>query len=557
MTMLNYNAHRLIALHDQRWAALGDWRNRWEEIAFYVMPQQRSFTSHHNPGNRRQENLVFDSTALEANERLATRMQEALTNPSSNWFVPEFEDDKANNEDAAREWTEDCAVRMRNAIRKSNFDMTMGQYYLDIPAFGTSFVACDEKKAEYPDEDGAVFHGLNFKCMHMEGITVAEDPSGTVDTIFHRFDMTSEQLVQKFDKKAPKRARDYVEAGKPDTMVKVLLCRFKRTLNTRPTGLLLPKERPWAEVWINYSDKEIIEDGGSYEQSAFCGRWRKKSEDIMGYGPGERALPTIRTVNEAERLELAAWAKVIDPPIKTTQNNVVGDVDIKSKGITVVRDMANTDQWDLRPDLNHHMIQLEDKRYQIREIFKYHALELPAREQVGEMTAYEISKRVEQIYRALGATVVQQEADVLNGMMARVFGIMYRKGALLPVPEPYADLELRMNYVGPMALAARGVEIDAMDKWIADSMAMAQNGAEGAMDYVDIDMSQKYKARITGVPAIVVRDDDEVADIREARAKLAQAEADAAQYQQKMAGMKDGAAALESGALQQGMTDGG
>jgi hypothetical protein len=550
--MQHYTAQRLIALHDQRWANLGDWRNRWEEIAFYVMPQQRSFTSHHNPGNRRQAQLVFDSTALEANERLATRMQEALTNPATNWFVPEFEKEELNNEDEAREWTESCAVLMRNAIRKSNFDMTMGQYYLDVPAFGTSVIACDERRADYESEE-AVFHGLNFKVYHLEGVSLAENVDGIIDEVFFRFDMTSEQLLQKFGDKAPKRAKDYVSEGQPDRKVKVLLCRFRRNFDDRPEGMLLPKERPFAEVWINYADKEIIHDGGTYEQASFCGRWRRKSEDILGYGPGERALPTIRTVNEAERLELAAWAKVIDPPIKTTQNNVVGDVDIKSKGITVVRDMANTDQWDLRPDLNHHMIQLEDKRYQIREIFKYHALELPAREQVGEMTAYEISKRVEQIYRALGPTTIQQQADVLNGMMARVFGIMYRKNALPKVPDKYAGEELRINYIGPMALALRSVEIDAIDKYVADSMALAANGVPAAMDYVDIDAAQKYKARITGVPAIIIRDDDEVADIREARAELEQDQAEAEQYAQRMRGMRDGAAALESGTLQQAM----
>ena len=73
MPMSTYDASRLIRLFDSRWAYLGDWRNRWEEMSFYIMPQQRSFTSHHNVGNRRQEQLIFDSTALEANERAFTR----------------------------------------------------------------------------------------------------------------------------------------------------------------------------------------------------------------------------------------------------------------------------------------------------------------------------------------------------------------------------------------------------------------------------------------------------------------------------------------------------
>ena len=551
MAMTNYDAPRLVALHDQRWAALGDWRNRWEEISFYIMPAQRTFTSHSSPGDRRSEQLIYDSTALEANERLSTRMHEALTNPASNWFTQEFDDEETNAEDDAREWLEDCSMRMRKAIQASNFNMTVGQFYLDIGCLGTSALSCDERKADYAEEEGA-FHGLSFKTYHLEGVGMGENVDGIIDEVSYRFEMTAEQLFQKFGKNAPARAMGHLEEGKPDHKTKVLLCRFRRKQDSEPQGPLLPQERPWAEVWVNYSDKEIIADEGTYEQAVFVGRWRRTSEDIMGYGPGQRALPTVRTINEAERLELAAWAKVIDPPLKTTQNNVIGDVDIRSKGITVVRDMDNTQQWDLRPDLNHHMIQLEDKRYQVRDIFKYHSLELPAREQVGEMTAYEIAKRIEQIYRALGTTVVQLQADVLDGLINRIFGIMYRKGALKPIPAKYEDKVFRVSYVGPMALAARSVEIDAIDKYLADSMALANGGIPAAMDYVDVDGAQKYKARIMGVPALVIRSDDQVLEIRQARAKEESDAKQAEQYQQRMSGLRDGAEAIKTGALTEG-----
>ncbi len=540
----NYTAARLIALHDQRWAHLGDWRNRWEELSFYIMPQMRSFTSHHNPGNRRQEQLIYDSTALEANERLATRMGEALTNPSTNWFRLEFKDPEINKADLAREWLDECRARMAQALEDSNFYMTVGQFHLDVGCLGTAVLACDEKLPQYSNEDSGQFHGLVFKAVHMEGCSFGENVDGQIDQVFHKFEMTAEQLYQKFGDRAGRRVLDMLEEGKPDFKVKVLLCRFPRYTENRPTGPLLPQERPYAEVWINYSDKEIIHDGGTYEQAVFTGRWRRKSIDIMGYGPGERALATIRTVNEAERLELAAWAKIIDPPIKTSQNNVIGDIDIQAKGVTVVRRMDELEEWDLKPDLNHHMIQLEDKRYQIRDIFKYHSLELPAREAVGEMTAYEIAKRIEQIYRALGPTVVQLRADVLDPLIQRVFGIMYRKGALPSIPEEFEGQEFTTTYVGPMALAARSTEIDAMDKYIADNMALASSGFPQAMDIIDLDGAQRYKATLMGVPAVAIRAEEDVTEIR---AQREQTEAEARQaenYATRMGGLKDASQAI-------------
>ena len=528
MTMMEYDAQRLKRLFDARWADLGDWRNRWEEMAFYIMPQMRSFTSHYNPGNTRQEQLVFDSTAMEANERLSARLHEALTNPATSWFTLQFESEELNKNDKAREWLEATTRLMRSALRESNFDMAMGQFYLDLGCFGSATVSCDEAKMQYPGTE-AMFRGLNFRCWHYEGAALHENADGHIDEAFFRFDMTAEQMVQKFGREgeALERAVGYVEQGKPDMKVKALICRFPRYLDKPPPeGPQLPKERSFAQVWVNYSDAMMIDDGGTYEQAIFTGRWRRKSEDIMGYGPGERAIATIRTVNEAERLELAAWGKVIDPPIKTTQNNVIGDLDIRSKGITVCRSLDDTVEWELRPDLQHHMIELEDKRFQIRDIFKYHSLELPPRERVGEMTAFEVAKRVEQIYRALGPTVVQLQADVLNPLVQRVFGIMYRKGVLPQIPEEIADLrgDLRIEYVGPMALAAKSTEIDAMDRWVADALALAEAGHPAALDIVDFDNMQRYKAQIMGVPAIAMRGEKEVEEIRDIRAEQMQAE---------------------------------
>ena len=532
MALRNYTPQRLISLHDRRWADLGNWRNRWEEISFYVLPQQRSFTSSQAKGDRRGEQNIYDSTALEANERLATRLHEALTSPATIWFRMQFQDPEMNDNDAAREWLDECERRMRDALRVSNFDMVMGQSYLDIGALGTAFVLAEEATPNYPDPDADTeFQGLAFRNLHMEGIGCAENATGMIDEVSYRFDMTAEQWCQRFGNRAPQRALQMCEEGKPDFPMKALVSWFRRDMDIEPEGPLLPDERPWAEVWVDYSGKEVIEDGGTYEQAVYAMRWRKKSSDIMGYGPGERALPTIRTLNEAERLELAAWAKAIDPPIKTTGNNVIGDLNLRAKGLTVVRKMDEIEQWDIRTDFNHHMIQLEDKRYQVREIFRYHSLELPPREQVGEMTAYEVSKRVEQVYRALGPVVVQLQADCLNPMLQRVFGIMYRKNAFPPLPEGMDVGELEVTYVGAMALSQRAIEIESIDRFIADALALAQSGRPDALDIVDFDKAQRYKASIMAVPALVTRSEAEVQKIREARA---QAEMQAAQQQQML-----------------------
>jgi hypothetical protein len=227
----------------------------------------------------------------------------------------------------------------------------------------------------------------------------------------------------------------------------------------------------------------------------------------------------VATINESVRLELAAWAKAIDPPIKSTSNNIVGDLDIRAKGITTVRKMDDTAPWDMRPDLNHHMIQLEDNRLQVREIYFYNQLELPPREAVGQMTAFEIAKRVEQIYRALGATLIQMQSDLLNPLIQRVFGIMFRKNAFLPLPDVLVQLqsELRVEYVGPLAMAQRASQVESIDRFVMESAAMVKSGYVDAIDIIDVDKAQVLKAQLLGVPAKILRSKDELKKLRESR----------------------------------------
>jgi hypothetical protein len=345
------------------------------------------------------------------------------------------------------------------------------------------------------------------------------------------FKLTAEQIVQRWAEAAPERIRKAYDEGMYDEEFPLLLSRFERSDYKQGSVGLVPQERRYAAVWTDYETGEIIEDDGTYERAALVARWRLKSGEIVGYGPGERALPTVRTLNEAERLEFAAWATMIDPPIRTTTNNVVGDLNLAAKGVTVLRKMDDTAPWDLRPDLNHHMIQLEDKRYQVRSIFHYHQLELPAREQVGQMTAYEVQKRTEQLYRALGPTVLQLQADVLNPLIQRVFGLMYRKQALPEMPLELAAQDIEITYVGPLVAAQKSTELEAVERFVMDTAVLAKYladfGGSEALDILNVDALQKRRAQQLGVPAVILRTDQEIEEIREERAELAEQEQEA------------------------------
>ncbi|NBC18748.1 MAG: hypothetical protein GVY18_15700, partial [Bacteroidetes bacterium] len=172
-----------------------------------------------------------------------------------------------------------------------------------------------------------------------------------------------------------------------------------------------------------------------------------------------------------------------------------------------------------------HHLKLEDKRDQIRQVFLYHELDLPRREEVGQMTAYEVARRLEKAYQLLGPTMARIEDEWLSPMLLRVLNLLIREGVTEEVPqsvrEKAGESVLEVRYLGPLARAQRMDRVDAIERWVSQVLAVAEAKPE-ALDLVDWDEAFRLTARRQGVPEELIQDDDTVAKIRQARAQAMQ-----------------------------------
>ena len=107
METFNYIKKRCSSLESSRQT----WEDHWQDILDYVMPRKADVTFVRSKGEKRTE-VLFDSTAITANNLLAASLQGTLTSPSLPWFHLKLRDENANQNHDVQLWLEDSARRM-------------------------------------------------------------------------------------------------------------------------------------------------------------------------------------------------------------------------------------------------------------------------------------------------------------------------------------------------------------------------------------------------------------------------------------------------------------
>lgn len=149
------------------------------------------------------------------------------------------------------------------------------------------------------------------------------------------------------------------------------------------------------------------------------------------------------------------------------------------------------------------------------------------------MTATEVQVRYELMQRLLGPTLGRFQTEFLNPLIERVFGIMYRANALDQAPSIIGDTKIDIEYVGPLARSQRMEEAVAIERLYQLAMNIGQIDP-AIMDNIDHDEAIRMRAKLLGVPKTIMKDINDVNDIREQRAMMQQAQQQA-QLQQAQA----------------------
>lgn len=506
----------LIAQLDRRYKTLqtqrSNWEKHWQELADYMLPRKADITKKRTQGDKRTE-LIYDGTAVHAVELLSSSLHGMLTSPSTPWFSMRYRDPALQNNDAANEWLELCMDQMYKAFNRSNFQQEIHELYYDLVVFGTAALYLEG------DQDG-----LRFSARHIAEVTVAEDANGKVDTVYRKFKMTSRAAAQRFGednlptqmtkdlKDDPHKEHDLVHAVYPRTEAKGKLA----------------KNKPVASVYYHLDSKHLISESGFDDFPFMVPRFVKDSVSTYGRSPAMNALPDVKMLNKMSETTIRAAQKQIDPPLMVPDDGFVLPVRTTPGALnfyrTGTRDRLEPLQIGANNPLGLNME--EQRRNAIRQAFYVDQLLMS---QGPAMTATEVLQRNEEKMRLLGPVLGRLQSELLQPLISRSFALLLRNGLLPAAPEQLQGQDIDIEYVSPLAKAQRLTDLQSMLRGFEVMMQVAEIAP--VMDYLDSDKLVQYLVEVTGIPARVIRSDEEVARIRR---QQQQAQAQQAQMEQQM-----------------------
>ena len=403
---MEWNAKKIIDKYERLYKEDAPWRSSWQDVADYICIKRSNILATYTPGTKQTEKL-YESTAIHANELLAASMKQAITQANVKWFSLKVRNEELQDNEEVQRWLEFASKKMFIALYQSNFDSEVHEFDLDLASFGMSAMFEDEKDKIHPG-----FNGLRFHTLAIGEYVIEEDFEGNVNTLIRKFKPTARQAFDRWGKKSGEKIFRALEKNEELTFP------FLHAVFPNPKN-----PTKWLGCYINMDTKEILERRIFPEFPYLVPRWSKTSGEKNGRGPGFTAMPDIKTLNKAVQLELKALAKMINPPWKATDRGVVGVPQLVPGGGTYVRANAVFEPLKLDIDLTTSQVKADRLMSSIRRIFYSDQLQL---QDTPTMTTEEAYIRYELMQRILGPTLGRLDRELLNPLIERTFGIMYR-----------------------------------------------------------------------------------------------------------------------------------
>lgn len=510
-----YFQDRFSALKSER----ESWKNTWIDLRDYILPEAARFfgKTDTNKGDRKQD--VLDGTAIRANHILAVGLQSGLTSPSRSWFRLSLENEAIAEQYQVKVWLDDCEKAMRSVFQRSNLYDVLYNTYAELGAFGTfAFIILEDEK-----------YVLRFVPCTIGEFCIGLNSANRVNAFYRDFTMTAAQMVEAFGIEACSTAvKEAYARNSRDTWFEVVHA-IEENIDRDDTKVD-NNNFPFVSVYYESGneEKEFLKKEGFLEFPVIAPRWQVYGKNIYGTSPARDCLGHIKMLQEMQKKTLEAVEKQINPPM-VASSEVYGE-NILPGGVTYV-DFSQQGQfapaYQITPDWTGMQNKILDIRQDVKQMF-YNDLFFMIASAGKSMTATEVMERQEEKLTMLSPVVERLQTELLNPLIERTFNIMMRNGLIPMPPEEIQGETIKVKYI---SLLAQAQEYLRDVNGIRDLMGFAGNVVSVFPEIVDkfnTDEVIKQYAGAIGVDPNILRSDEEVAQIRQARAE-AQANAQRAE----------------------------
>lgn len=511
-------AEQVCKRYDHLKASRGTWDSHWREIAELVYPRRDDFDTKRSEGEKRMTK-VFDSSAIHANELLASAMIALNVNPSSTWFKSNT--DKMDEE--AKRWLDNASDVMIQHINgaESGFYTAAYEYFMEFCAFGTAAMFVEEAEN---------LSGVRFQARSLSEIVVAEGANGVINTVFRKFEYTVNQIMERWPDNGSEVVEKLHSKGDVDKKLPIIHCIKPR--EGYDGSKKDSKNLPIESVYVLKEDMTLLEEGGYHEHPLPVGRFYKSPMEVYGRSPAMTALPDIKLLNEIMKVTIKGAQKSVDPPLIMPSASFLQPLRTAPSGINVFDSSNGLNASQVigqlpssNPNIGLDLVQyLTDK---IRSMFFVDQLQLSGSPQ---MTATEVLQRTEEKTRLMAPILGRVQTEFLNPVLDRVFGLLLRQGKFGQPPESIPS-EFEFEFTGAISQAQRQQEAQGFLRSVETMTPLLQINPQLLTDNINADALIRDTMQTFGVGMDKLTEED-------ARDEQRQAQAEAAQQQEQMMQMQ-------------------
>jgi Bacteriophage head to tail connecting protein len=497
------------------------WWIHWAELAKYILPRRYHWLVVANRTNRGFpiNQYIIDPTGTIAARNLASGMLAGMASPTRPWFKFTVADEKLMQVKEVKMWLETVQNRIYHVLSRSNFYDCLSVMYFDLVVFGTAvMIIYDDPKSIircYNPCAGEYYLGTSARLQ--------------VDTMARKFTFTINQIVEMFgiDNVTASTKSQYESRGASGQTEKVISHVIQPNIPSNDSegkdSWLVPKKFKWREVYWEWGSgaERPLAIRGFNECPFIAPRWDTTSNDAYGRGPAMDALPDIKQLQFETARKNEGIEKEVRPPM-------VADVSLKNAptstlpgGITFASNLGRQENfkpaYQVTPKLNNITEDIKLVQERIKNIF-FNDFLLMISQLDTVRTATEIDERREEKMLMLGPVVERNQGEALDPSLERVYAIMDRKGMFPPPPPIIAGMPIQIQYVSKFAQAQRATVTTSIERFFQFTGSIGA-AVPDAFDNADIDRGIQIYGDALHVPAAVVRDQKEVAQMRLKRQK--------------------------------------
>ena len=483
----------------------------WQDVRYYVRPitQFASFAPQLQFYTVMPETM-YDGTAPEALEQLASALHSYLSNPAERWFEIQLEGNNQYTEDPnVLDWLQQVSDIIYTAYQRegSMLNLALHEAYMDLGSFGTCVL-----NQEWDEKD----QGIIFAARPLQMCYFTEDSRGRVDSVVRYFAWSVRQLEQEFGE-LPAGVIKY--ADDKDKLIDVL--HWVGPRKDRDTSKKNAKNKPICSYWVSMTTHETLLESGYDTFPYHVSRWTKLAGEVYGRSPAKKCLPDIKMLNQMEKTIIKAGQKQVDPPlilrndafmlpIKTSPGSLIFKEDEDAQ-ITPLETKGNL-PWG------------EEKAEQKRKFIQgcFYADWIKMEKENVEMTAYEVQDRRDEKLRLLAPIFGRLVSELHGPMIVRSYSLLNDHGKIPPCPACIKNTNLKVGYLSPAAMAQSGAKATVISRYLNDLAPLAQIDPS-IMDAVDLDKTSQVLAVARGVPRTCLRGKEDLDKLRQQKQQAQQA----------------------------------